>query len=45
MAAVCSEYGLWASCGSDFHHPEMHWAELGKFAPLPQQLTPVWDKF
>lgn len=45
MAELCNEKGLLASCGSDFHFPDKPWAELGKFAPLPAGLTPVWDRF
>ncbi len=45
MGALCRETGLLASCGSDFHSPETHWAELGRFQPLPGDLKPVWDCF
>jgi predicted metal-dependent phosphoesterase TrpH len=45
MASLCKELGLLASCGSDFHSPETHWAELGRFQPLPAGLTPVWEQF
>lgn len=45
MAKLCEEKNLLASCGSDFHRPEKIWAELGKFAPLPGNVTPVWDRF
>lgn len=45
MAALCQEMGLLASCGSDFHSPETHWAELGRFQPLPGEVKPVWDSF
>jgi predicted metal-dependent phosphoesterase TrpH len=37
--------GLLASCGSDFHRPGQPWAELGRVAPLPAGLTPVWDRW
>jgi len=45
IGAMCSELNLLASCGSDFHSPETHWAELGRFTPLPAGLKPVWDSF
>jgi predicted metal-dependent phosphoesterase TrpH len=45
MASLCAQKNLLASCGSDFHMPGKSWAELGKFAPLPAHLTPVWDRF
>ena len=31
-----------ASRGSDFHSPEESRTDLGRLAPLPSQLTPVW---
>jgi len=45
MAELCRQLDLLASCGSDFHGPETHWAELGKFQPLPVGITPVWERF
>jgi predicted metal-dependent phosphoesterase TrpH len=45
LARLCTEKGLLASCGSDFHRPDSAWAELGSFAPLPAGLKPVWDSF
>ncbi len=45
MAKLCEEKNLLASCGSDFHMPDQIWAELGKFASLPGNVTPVWDRF
>lgn len=45
MAELCQDRNLLASCGSDFHFPEKPWAELGAFAPLPDYVTPVWDRF
>lgn len=45
MAKLCEEKKLLASCGSDFHMPDKIWAELGRFAPLPDNVTPVWDQF
>ncbi len=45
MSRLCSELDLLASCGSDFHSADTHWAELGRFSPLPADLRPVWDSF
>ncbi len=45
MARLCEQKNLLASCGSDFHMPGKHWAELGVFASLPANVTPVWDRF
>ena len=45
MAQLCEQMRLLASCGSDFHVPDRRWAELGVFAPLPDNVTPVWEKF
>ena len=45
MAQLCIQRDLLASCGSDFHMPNKNWAELGMFAPLPENVTPVWDQF
>ena len=42
---LCEQKNLLASCGSDFHRPSKHWAELGAFPALPVNLTPVWDRF
>jgi 3',5'-nucleoside bisphosphate phosphatase len=43
-ADTALEYGLFASRGSDFHSPEESHTDLGKLAPLPGQLTPVWER-
>lgn len=45
LARLCREKKLLASCGSDFHQPGQHWAELGCCTPLPEHLDPVWSKF
>jgi hypothetical protein len=45
MAQLCEQKNLLASCGSDFHMPGKRWAELGVFASLPDNVTPVWDHF
>ena len=45
MAELCEQMNLLASCGSDFHGPDKRWAELGAFASLPANVSPVWDRF
>ena len=45
MAQLCAQKDLLASCGSDFHGPGKPWSELGVFPPLPDNVTPVWDRF
>jgi hypothetical protein len=42
---LASEYGFMASCGSDFHGPDESYIDLGKLAPLPAGLAPVWEAF
>ena len=41
-AGLARRHGLAASVGSDFHAPGNPWRELGRLAPLPADLTPVW---
>ncbi|MDF2178776.1 PHP domain-containing protein [Aliiglaciecola sp. CAU 1673] len=41
LASYAMEYGLAASCGSDFHFPN-RWTELGKNLSLPDGLVPIW---
>jgi predicted metal-dependent phosphoesterase TrpH len=45
MGQLCEQMKLLASCGSDFHQPDTHWAELGRFPALPRNVTPVWERF
>jgi predicted metal-dependent phosphoesterase TrpH len=42
-AAMCQEFGLLASRGSDFHSPEESRIDLGALPDLPGNLTPVWE--
>ena len=42
LARLCRQYELLASCGSDFHRPTPHGADVGDVAPLPADLRPVW---
>jgi predicted metal-dependent phosphoesterase TrpH len=41
-AALAERFDLYASVGSDFHDPEQAWNDLGRLAPLPNNLKPVW---
>ncbi len=34
---------LYASVGSDFHNPDNQWVELGRLAPMPAGVRPVWE--
>jgi predicted metal-dependent phosphoesterase TrpH len=43
MAELAESHGLLASCGSDFHRPGQHWADVGDCLPLPSHCKPVWD--
>jgi predicted metal-dependent phosphoesterase TrpH len=45
FSSLAREYGLLASCGSDFHGPEESQVDVGGNAPLPDGLTPVWTAF
>lgn len=40
--ALCQQYGLLASVGSDFHQPTP-WNELGKNLYLTDDIRPVWE--
>ena len=41
-AGFCTEFGLAASRGSDFHSPDESHTDLGKLPDLPGSVTPVW---
>jgi predicted metal-dependent phosphoesterase TrpH len=45
FSRLAREYGFLASCGSDFHGPGESYVDLGRLAPFPQGLTPVWEAF
>ena len=45
LALLAEEFGLLASCGSDFHVPGAAWQELGSHGPLPDRCTPIWHQF
>ena len=42
-AALARRFGLSASMGSDFHDPDFPWIEIGRLAPIPGDLSPVWE--
>ncbi len=37
------KFDLAASVGSDFHNPANKWVELGRLAPLPEDIQPIWE--
>ena len=43
-AHVARQYGLLASCGSDFHSPDESKHDLGSLPALPEDLEPVWSR-
>lgn len=44
IATLTRRHRLAASCGSDFHDPEVPWNPPGRFAKLPDDLEPVADR-
>ena len=45
VADYATRFELTGSVGSDFHNPDNPWVELGRLAPLPENIKPVWDLF
>lgn len=45
IEALCAEFGLAASVGSDYHTASQRWRQLGRTRPVPPGLAPVWDSF
>ncbi|MGR9012048.1 MAG: PHP domain-containing protein [Gammaproteobacteria bacterium] len=43
VAGYAARFDLAGSIGSDFHNPANQWIELGKLAPLPENIKPVWE--
>jgi len=43
IADYAKRFGLAGSAGSDFHSPANQYVELGRLAPLPPEIQPVWD--
>lgn len=44
LSSLAIEHCLAGSVGSDFHRPA-RWRELGRYQPLPENVTPIWEKF
>ncbi|MDD3483553.1 MAG: PHP domain-containing protein [Azovibrio restrictus] len=42
FARLARQFEFHASRGSDFHGPEESYVDLGRLAPLPEDLKPVW---
>ena len=43
IAKIAENHDLLGSCGSDFHAPNTHWAELGRSSAMPEYVPPVWQ--
>lgn len=43
VAGYATRFELAGSVGSDFHNPVNQWVELGRLAPLPEAIKPVWE--
>ncbi len=43
LVSYASRFELAGSVGSDFHNPVNPWLELGRLAPLPDSVQPVWE--
>jgi predicted metal-dependent phosphoesterase TrpH len=43
FARYAAEFGLLASCGSDFHGPEESYRDLGRLPDLPLDCRPIWQ--
>jgi len=45
LGKLCVEFGLLASCGSDFHQPGSPWAALGRMTTMPADCQPIWRRW
>jgi len=43
VADYAARFELAGSVGSDFHSAVNQWVELGRLAPLPKNIKPVWE--
>jgi hypothetical protein len=43
LGNYANQFELAGSVGSDFHSPANQWIELGRLAPLPAGVKPVWE--
>jgi len=44
LATLARRFDLAGSIGSDFHEPGVPWRPLGRFAKLPDRITPIMDR-
>jgi predicted metal-dependent phosphoesterase TrpH len=44
LATLARRFDLAGSIGSDFHEPGLPWRPLGRFAKLPDRITPIMDR-
>ena len=45
FASLANEFGLFASCGSDFHGPGISFRQMGQMQTLPANCDPIWNKW
>jgi 3',5'-nucleoside bisphosphate phosphatase len=45
LAALCNQYKLFASVGSDYHGPSMSKIDLGKQMMMPKSCQPIWHQW
>lgn len=45
LVRLANQYKLKVSAGSDFHNPQQHWTELGKYPPIKGECNPVWTQW
>jgi predicted metal-dependent phosphoesterase TrpH len=43
LTELCQRFDLLGSVGSDFHSARFGWCDLGRIAPLPASVKPVWN--
>ncbi|MGH9591828.1 MAG: hypothetical protein ACRD5L_01960, partial [Bryobacteraceae bacterium] len=43
FARYATEFGLYSSCGSDFHGPGESYYDLGRLPDFPLDCRPVWE--
>ncbi len=43
LAGLARRFELAGSIGSDFHEPDIPWRPLGRFAKLPENITPIME--
>ena len=45
LQGLANEFGLFASCGSDFHGPGISFRQMGQMQTLPANCDPIWNKW